>query len=115
MSKFLVLVIFFLVGCVSLDNSPPKYIYEAWERPNSKHLDIKQDMKSCGYKNTLHANDINNETIYFAEKCMRDKGYVLDTSSYRPNNCYGQNSPYLCNRLWGGQKPQLIGVKPRVN
>jgi hypothetical protein len=100
-----------LVGCASLDSSPPKYIFEAWNKSDASSSQVKNDMQLCGYKNTTIANDLSEIEATSAEKCMQAKGYSLDTSSYRPNNCYGQNSPYLCNRLWGGKKPKSIPVR----
>ncbi|NMM10750.1 MAG: hypothetical protein HHJ16_10790 [Polaromonas sp.] len=99
-------------GCASLDSSPPKYVFEAWSKSGVKPTEVRKDMESCGYKNTTLANDLNESEVVSAERCMQNKAYSLDTSSYRPNNCYGQNSPYLCNRLWGGKKPQLVPVRP---
>lgn len=102
----------FLGGCASLDNSPPKYIHEAWQKPGTeyKYSEVINDMQSCGYKDTATANDLSEQEVIAAETCMVSNGYVLDKSSYRPNNCYGKNSPYLCNKLWGGGKPESIPV-----
>lgn len=102
-----------LASCASLDNNPPKYIQEAWTRSNVTLPEVKDDMKSCGYKDTVLANDLNEQEIVLAEKCMKSRGYELDLSSYQPNNCYGRNSPYLCNRLWGGKKPELVPVRQK--
>jgi hypothetical protein len=101
----------FLAGCASLDSSPPKYVYAAWIKTGTQLDQVKKDMASCGYRDTALANDLDVKEAASAERCMQDRGYVLDTSSYRPNNCYGPNSPYLCNRLWGGKKPQPVPVR----
>ncbi len=100
-----------LASCATLDNSPPKYIFQAWSKHDAKTPEIKDDMQSCGYKDTRLANDLSNQDIAIAENCMKSKGYVLDTSSYKPDNCYGPNSPYLCNKFWGGKKPVPTPVR----
>ncbi len=105
------LVFALLAGCVSIDHSPPKDIYKAWSKQGGSVETVINDMKLCGYKDTRLANDISQSEAVQAEQCMTDKGYRLDLSSYRPNNCYGNNSPYLCNHLWGGQKPQFVPVR----
>lgn len=68
-------------------------------------------MRSCGYRDLSAANDLTKDEAARSEACMTQQGFALDTRSYRPDNCYGQNSPYPCNRLWGGEKPKLQPVK----
>lgn len=103
-----------LPGCASLDRAdyqPPKYIYEAWAKPGAPVDAVKQAMQSCGYKNLALGNDLSKEEIAHSEACMSRQGFRLDLNSYRPGNCYGPNSPYLCNRLWGGEKPKPQPVR----
>lgn len=100
-----------LSACASLDASPPKDIYDAWKKDGLSRDEIKNEMKLCGYKDVRLANDLKPAEIQTAEGCMKEKGFSLDLSSYRPNNCYGSNSPYLCNRFWGGAKPVLVPVR----
>lgn len=106
-----ILLLSVLSGCVSIDHSPPKYIYDAWSKSGNSVDGVTNDMRLCGYKDTRLANDISQSEAAQAEQCMVAKGYALDLKSYRPNNCYGNNSPYLCNRFWGGQKPQPVPVR----
>jgi len=97
-----------LVGCAAVDRSayqPPQYIFEAWEKQGTSVIDVKEAMRSCGYKNLVLANDLTKDEAAYSEECMNRKGFKLNLSSYRADNCYGPNSPYLCNRLWQGEKP----------
>lgn len=93
---------------------PPKYIFEAWEKQGVSIQDVKDAMRSCGYNNLALANDLTKEQASQSEACMSQKGFVLNLSSYRLNNCYGANSPYLCNKLWGGNKPALQTAPQKV-
>jgi hypothetical protein len=105
---------FAIVGCASIGQDayqPPKYIFEAWEKQGVSIREVKDAMQSCGYKDLALANDLTKEQAARSEACMSQKGFGLNLSSYRPNNCYGANSPYLCNRLWGGDKPTLQPVR----
>lgn len=107
-----VLLVVFLGGCAALDGSPPKYVFEAWKKDGATTASVDADMQACGYRDTRLANDLSASEGVAAEQCMEGKGYTLDMSSYRPNNCYGKYSPYLCNRLWGGRKPQSMPARP---
>jgi hypothetical protein len=103
-----------LAGCSSLDRNsyqPPKYIFEAWEKQSASVIEVKDAMRSCGYRDLALANDLSKEAAARSEECMSQKGFRLNLSSYRLGNCYGTNSPYLCNRLWGGEKPGLQPVR----
>jgi hypothetical protein len=106
-----------LWGCASLDNSPPKYIHEAWQKPGKDYIyhQVKTDMQACGYKNTAIANDLTESEIAVAESCMVRNGYILDETSYRANNCYGDNAPYLCKKFWNGAKAKWIPVNASPN
>jgi len=83
---------------------PPKPVYQAWYKTESTIEAVKADMKICGYRDISHARDLSDDEATAAERCMSEKGYKLDLSSYRPYNCYG-NAPYFCKALWGGRRP----------
>jgi hypothetical protein len=102
-----------LTSCALLpmDPSPPKDVFEAWTKTGVYKEIVIADMRSCGYRNVVTANDISTTEASSAEACMIGLGYKLDLSSYKSNNCYGQNSPYFCNRYWGGGKPVMVPVR----
>jgi hypothetical protein len=101
-----------LSGCTlfPVDPPPPAAAFEAWKKPSTSADRVVEDMWSCGYRNVATANDLSAAEAATAEACMKGLGYKLDLSSYKPNNCYGQNSPYFCNRYWGGGKPAMVPV-----
>lgn len=107
----LILLAVLLTSCMS--DAPPKYIFEAWSKPDSSPESIRSDMSVCGYgKNIATGVDLTNEQIPKIHACMKSKGYSFDSSSYRPNNCYGPNAPYPCRAYWGGGQSQSIAVQP---
>ena len=101
----------FLAGCATTSFEPPNWVYEAWSKDGVSETQVKAEMRDCGYDDVSWANDLSRDEAARAEACMKAKGFELDLSSYRPHNCYG-NAPYLCKRLWGGQAPQAVEVKP---
>ncbi len=92
-------------------HQPPKSVFQAWSKNGISPDQVKSEMKECGYRDIFNANDLSDQEALIAETCMQNKGFKLDLSSYRPNNCYG-NAPYFCKALWGGRAPQLQPVKP---
>lgn len=114
---FIFLGLAMLGGCAlfPLDPPPPAAVFEAWKKPSTAVDRVAADMRSCGYRNVATANDLSVTEAAYAETCMKGLGYKLDLSSYKPNNCYGQNSPYFCNRYWRGGKPAMVPVNAGGN
>lgn len=106
---FMAAILIALSGCSGLREShqPPKSVVQAWSREDASPDQVRAAMKDCGYKDVVLANDISAQAASDAESCMKGRGFKLDLSSYRPNNCYGKNSPYLCKALWNGETPKL--------
>ncbi|MFP4252297.1 MAG: hypothetical protein ACOCY2_02165 [Guyparkeria sp.] len=104
----------FMTGCATTSFEPPNWVYEAWSKDGVATERVKAEMRDCGYNDVNSANDLSKAEASQAEACMKAKGFELDLSSYRPHNCYG-NAPYLCKRLWGGQAPQAVEVKPSTD
>ncbi|MFI9652656.1 hypothetical protein [Guyparkeria halopsychrophila] len=102
-----------IAGCAT-SHQPPNWVYEAWSKHDVPAKQVQAEMRECGYRDVDRANDLSAREAAQAEACMRDKGFELDLSSYRPNNCYGK-APYLCKRLWGGRAPQTERVMPSTN
>lgn len=101
----------FVAGCSTTRFEPPNWVYQAWSKDELSAEQVKAEMRDCGYEDVRRANDLSKGEAARAEACMKAKGFELDLSTYRPHNCYG-HAPYFCKRLWGGQAPQAVEVKP---
>jgi hypothetical protein len=88
-------VIFFLSACSSY-GKPPLSAAQAWHPTASAKIALSEAFAQCKFVDRVL---IGVQSINQQSACMRQLGFELDVSSYRPDNCYG-DAPAGCIVQW---------------
>jgi hypothetical protein len=96
---------FFLSACGSY-GKPPLPATQAWYPTASAKIALSEAFAQCRFVDRLL---VGVQRINQQSACMRQLGFELDTSSYRPDNCYG-DAPAGCIVQWpnGVSNPKTI-------
>ncbi len=99
------IVTFFLSACISY-GKPPLSAAQAWHPSASAKIALSEAFAQCKFVDRLL---IGTKRIHQQSACMRQLGFELDVSSYRPDNCYG-DAPAGCIVQWpnGVSNPKTI-------
>ncbi len=98
-------VTFFLSACGSY-GKPPLSAAQAWYPTASAKIALSEAFAQCRFVDRLL---VGVQRINQQSACMRQLGFESDTSSYRPDNCYG-DAPAGCIVQWpnGVSNPKTI-------
>lgn len=98
-------VTIFLSACGSY-GKPPLSAAQAWHPTASAKITLSEAFAQCKFIDRLL---IGTQRINLQSACLRQLGFELNISSYRPDNCYG-DAPAGCIVQWpnGVSNPKTV-------